>query len=288
MNNCFLLISTDPSIDEISKDVEAVLRQLMRKFRKGVDFYRINSQFLKTDNENSRDIISGKIKNSDAVILLENKNSNFIKKDYLSIYLQEHYISGKCIIAPVQKDNLNSAIKTAIDCARHKKADITVCTKPSFGDLFLSEIESLGAVKDINFDYFTIHEFLWQYMNRGVFSDVLLTDGESADIITTLFSSQKMFRDGFVRYVGEKCNLYCREILPYDEMTNCAFSGILLACSGAIENELNLPSISAWLRRGVAKVSERCLKSSREEYMKELSRAINERIRSRRTLKNDN
>ena len=125
-------------------------------------------------------------------------------------------------------------------------------------------------------------------MNRGIFSDVLLTDEESATIITTMLSSQKMFRDGFACYVGEKCNLYCREILPYDEMTNCAFSGILLGCSGAIENELNLPNIGAWLRRGVGVASERCLKSSREEYMKELFRAINERIRSRRTLNDDN
>ena len=282
MNNCFLLISTDPSLDEISKDVEFVLRQLMRKFRKGVDFYRINSQFLKVDNENSKNIILGKIKNSSAVILLENKNSGFIKKDYLSIYLHEHYVSGKCIISPVQKENLTSAIKTATDCARYKKSDITVCTKPSFGDSFLSEIETLGAIKDINFDYFTIYEFLWQYMKGASFSDVFLTDEESAGIITTMLSSQKMFRDGFARYIGENCNLYHREILPYDEMTNCAFSGILLSCSGAIEHELKLPNIGAWLCRGVAIASERCLKASREEYMKELVRAINDKIRSRR------
>lgn len=301
MSNCFLLISTAPTLDNISEQTEFVLRQLMRKFRKSVDFYRINSHFLKNVNEDSEKIITGKIANSDAVILLENRKSDFITRDFLSMHFHEHYTSGKCIISPVQKktfsfdgnltdktcipdENIRLSIKAAIDYAHHRKSSVTVCTQSefSFGDYFVSEIEKLGAIKHINFDHFSIEEFLWQSTGGGLFSDVFLADEKSADIITTQFSSQIMFRDGFARYVGKDYSIYHRIVLPYDEMTNSAFAGILLSCSGAIEHEMNLSSVSAWLCRAVAKASERCLKSTREEFLKELTRAINEQIRVRR------
>lgn len=311
MNNCFLTIITDSHLEKTLSDVENVIKELMRKFRKRVDFYHVKTYSVNPNDENAKSTILRKMENSNATVIIESHLSceklAFYEENFFSVNLHEHHIGGKCIIAPrnnesfdnqnelivksvLSRKNVEAAVDLAIEKAFGRKSHILVCTDnyEKSGKFIMDELESRGNLKGIKVEYLTIEEFIWQHMSYIPFSDVILTDAFCEKIIATHLSSSAMQRDGYVCCKGEKKNIYLRELLPFDEMNNSFLSGILLSYAYAIEYEMHMPNVSGWLKRAVGIASQRCLSGGSEEYIKEVISAINHRIRMRRTNEDEN
>lgn len=311
MNNCFLTIITDSHLERVLSSCEKVIKELMRKFRKSVDFYQVKTYSLRPSDENAKTTVLKKMENSDAAVLIESHLSHpkfsFYEEDYFCIDFHEHHIGGKCVIAPKQTESLNKenglcinsfipedkvriCVNTAIEKAKKRKSHILVCTE-SFeksGALIMDTLEACDNLKGIQIEYLTTQEFIWQNMNYIPVCDVILTDAFSENIITTHLSSSVMYRDGFVSLNGKYKSIYLRELLPFDEMNNSYLAGILLSYAYAIENELDMPNVSAWLKRAVGIASERAINSGSEDFIKEVLCAINTPIRTGRKNKDEN
>ena len=311
MNNCFLTIITDSHLERALLSSEKIIKELMRKFRKSVDFYQVKTYTIRPNDENAKSIVLKKMENSSAAVLIESHLSHsklsLYEDDYFCVNFHEHHIGGKCIIAPkvsesfekenglyvksfISQENVKAAVNAAIKKALRRKSHIIVCTE-SFcrsGEFIMDELEACGNLKGIRVEYLTTQEFIWQHMNYIPFCDVILCDSFSENIIATHLSSMVMHRDGYVCLCGKYRNIYLRELLPFDEMNNSFLSGILLSYAYAIENEMDMPNVSNWLKRAVGIASERCISLSTEDFIKEVICAINKPIRTGRKNKDEN
>ncbi|MBR1968815.1 MAG: hypothetical protein IKA17_00450 [Clostridia bacterium] len=311
MNNCFLTIITDSHSERILSACERILKELMRKFRKSVDFYQVKTYSIRPNDENAKTTVLRKMDNSDAIILIEShlshKNLSFYENEYFCVNFHEHHIGGKCIIAPnatetflkedglciksfISKENVRASVNSATERAKSRNSHITVCTE-SFekgGALIMDELEACDNLKGIHVEYLTVQEFIWQHMSHTPFCDVIITDAFSENIIATHLSSSVMQRDGYVSLKGKYKNIYLRELLPFDEMNNSYLAGILLSYSYAIEKEMNMPNVSNWLKRAVGIALERATNSGSDNFIKEVIYAINTPIRTGRKNKNEN
>ncbi len=311
MNNCFLTIITDSHLERALLSSEKVIKELMRKFRKSVDFYQVKTYSIRPSDENAKSIVLKKMENSSATVLIESHLSreklSFYEDDYFCVNFHEHHIGGKCIIAPkaseslekenglsiksfIAQENVKASVNAAIEKALRRKSHIIVCTEsfPKSGALIMDELEARDNLKGIHVEYLTTQEFIWQHMNYIPFCDVVLCDAFSENIIATHLSSAVMHRDGYVCLKGRNKNIYLRELLPFDEMNNSFLSGVLLSYAYAIENEMNMPNVSNWLKRAVGIASERCINLSGENFIKEVICAINKPIRTGRKKEDEN
>ncbi len=311
MNNCFLTIITDSHLERILSVSEKVVKELMRKFRKSVNFYQVKTYAIRPSDENAKSTVLRKMENCSATVLIESHLSHsklsFYEDDYFCVNFHEHHIGGKCIIAPkasetlikekglyinsfISEENVKASVNTAIEKAKRRKSHIIVCTE-SFckgGALLMDALEASDGLKGIRVEYLTLQEFIWQHMNYIPFCDVILTDAYSENIIATHLSSAVMHPGGYVRLIGKYKNIYLRELLPFDEMNNSYLSGILLSYAYAIENEMNMPNVSNWLKRAVGIASERCINLSSDDYIKEVISAIRKPIRTGRKKEDEN
>lgn len=312
MSKRILFLYSDPKYKGLISECEAVIKAVLRKFRKSVIFSYQYVDLSPCLSEKSASDIFSEAEKSDAVIWHSGKESyckeRIFATDTLGVFAQEQFIGGRCICSPlskmfISKDDENISIRTEISPdnisktvalahlrAAMRKHFLLLCTdEESAQDNFiLREFEnSLDKAKTITSSYQDFNELILESIYKIPAFDVLLTTEECARIIALNLSSLQRVPCGSILWHGEKMHIYRREILPHEDMSNSAYASFLLTCADALCNDLNEKSAGDRLRRSSSLALEHYGYADREDFLKEVIRQINMPIRNRQVISDD-
>lgn len=312
MSKRILFLYSDLKYKGLISECEAVIKAVLRKFRKSVIFsYHYVDLAPSVSKKSAADIFS-EAEKSDAVIWQSGKDSYYKERifatDTLGIFAQEQFIGGRCICSPlpkifISKDEENISVRTDISPdnirktvalaqlrAGMRKHSLLLCTdeESSRDSLILREFEnSLDKAKSITASYQNFDEIVLESIYKIPAFDVLLTTEESARIITLNLSSLQRVPSGSILWHGEKLHIYRREILPHEDMNNSSYASFLLTCADALSNDLNEKSAGDWLRRSSSLALEQYGYADHGDFLKEVIRQINMPIRNRQVNSDD-
>lgn len=286
---------------------EAVLRSILRKFRKS-----LLVSYIQTDNSPScrdlmKDLLLRETPRHDAVLMSGDMASASSQEDFLKnmfgLCVTEHYTAGRMICYPensvTTEQNDNSVIKTSVctkeniykaaqfsaEAARRRKHSITICTQADsvYDNFFLRHTENaLGKERHLDTEHIYLDAMVSLCMRKIPTFDIVLTTAEHAKIIAMHLSAMPNAPTGYLLRHTESIRVYQRQILPCEEMNNTAGASIILAYAAILENEFAMRSAADWLRRAVSLAFEQYACAEKEDFIREVIRKIEIPMRKRR------
>lgn len=304
-----LLLADTPAGAAEVEEAQTVIKKLMRKFRKTVQFDFIPPIFI-SDYKNSYasiNFISKELREHNAV--LWGRASSYSPSDNLydfcadnGVYAVERCILGKSIISPFCKSELTNtnqfskfskhltkttaslATGLAFKKARQKKGAVSFCigSRIKEDELLFGKFEEDSLMfHDIQTDILNAFEFIWDISDYKNSNEVILASEKTADMLLYQISAIRKNLDGYICLHSEKNRIYCRIPIPYERFGNYKTASTLFACAAMTEHEFGMKNAAAWLRRAIG-ISNIFCEDTSEEYIKNVIRAVSGPIRMRK------
>lgn len=311
MSKNILLIASARESEEEVQFISTVIRRVMRKFRKPVRCSFLTHIVVGEcrHSETARHIVAEEIIRHDAALWncrskAELADTELLRHE-LGIEAELHYIAGRCVVCPcydsssektaslaaeslaLSEKSAAFAVKRAYEKAAKRQKRIAVCTDETAykTDAMLVRETELAArlMRDMETERFSSDEAIWKHLTVAPFTDVILAGiGCGRTLVLQLGASMRS-PGGYVSCEGENMRVYRPELLPFAEYGNGRFARLALAAAAILENEAEAPAAAQWLRRCVGIADVRCAAASADEYRSELLRAVDDRIRNRRS-----
>ena len=286
---------------------ESVMRALLRKFRKSALFSYVQLDASLPCRSQMSERLLSETERADAVFLEcdeQNISSSMdLLKDVFGIYATSQHISGRAICYPEKKksvqnceeslintevyakENIKRASLIALKLAKAQRRSLSICLQPlnELDSLFLREAEySLCREKHISSEHISLNAMIALCVKTIPSFDVVLTLGEYAPIIAMHLNSLPEIPVGFIVSYAEKLKIFRRQILPCDEINNLHLFSSVISIASIFENELEMKSAGAWLKRAVSLAFEKGASDTPDGFIKEITDEINSPIRKRK------
>ncbi len=312
MNKRILFLYSDIKYKNQISECEAVLKTVLRKFRKSAIFSYQYVDLSTSASKETSDAIISLAQKHDALIWQSGKDTmceeRIFASNVLGVFAKEQFIGGRCICSPISKisvlksdeavsvhkeifsDNISGTVQLAALRSQMRKHSLLLCmdkTEP-LDILLMKEFEnSLGKERAITASFQDFDELVLESIYKIPAFDVLLTSEKNARTIALHLSSLQRVPCGYVLWHAPKAHIYRREILPHEEMSNSAYASFLIACADALCNDLKEKSASEWLRRSTTLALEQYNGTSSGEFLNEVIRQINTPMRNRQVNSDD-
>ena len=287
---------------------ETVIRALLRKFRRSALFSYLQMDPSPACCEKMTSLLRNEMSRSGSIFLeCDEQNASActdLLKNVFGFYAVSHHISGRTLCYPEQvektqkcdeeiirtttckKDDMCRAIELSIAMAKAKKHCLYMCLGQSNGVDYtlLDETQiKLGKEKHLSFEYFSLDEMISLCVKTVPPFDTVLTSKECASLIAMHLNSMPDIPSGYIVNHGESHNIYKRQILPLEEMSNLHHFSSLLAIAALFENEFKMKNAADWLRRALSLAFMKESGGTSRDFMKSVTDEINAPIRKRRT-----
>ena len=311
MNKRILFLYSDIKYKNQISECEAVLKAVLRKFRKTAIFSYQYVDLAPSVSEETAAAILSLAQKCDALIWQSGKDSLYEERIFasnvLGVFAKEQFIGGRCICSPLSRislsrtdesinmhseisyDNISKTACLAALRSQMRKHSLLLCmdkTQPEDFILMKEFENSLGKERAITSLYQNFDEFVLESIYKIPAFDVLLTSEKNARTIAVHLSSLQRVPCGFVLWHTPTMHIYRREILPHEEMSNSAYASFLIACADALCNDLKEKSAGEWLRRSTILALEQC-NTATGEFLCEVIHHINTPMRNRQVNSDD-
>ena len=271
MSSKFLFLYNTPMQRAELIKCEKVLKALFRKFRKSAVFTYLQADTSPYCIDAFRSMLADEFQKSDAVFI--NMDISKQLKDILGEYAEVHFLKSCAICHPsssicveeqesevifihtLSRENIDKAVKIAIDLSLKRKKKLTFCNDEDTGPFIERAFtNAFNKSMHIQKEYLSFDEALFTCMNTIPQFDVVLSSEQTATILQMHIAYTGGFcssptPDGYSVIYTDKGKVYTRQTFPYEQMNNTVLFSSLLAFSAILEKDFSMKNAADWLKR---------------------------------------
>ena len=309
MNKQILFLYTNPSQKSTLLFLEEAIKSVFRKFRKGICVkYRL-IDFSASCREAVKKILAEDINSTDGILYYgDTYGETEFFKDSLCAFSVQYFSGNHSIFSPVSLEeakrtdsvitntsstdiaDIEKTVFQALDEAKSRNKSVIICTDShSKSDSLLYDgIENcLANTREYDITHYEFGELIYTFTRSIPQFDAIICSMDKADVIKMHINSLNKFPLAYSILYTDKCRIYKREAVPFEDLSNLSYASLIVAAGNMIEKELGYKSIGQHIKKSARLAIEKCCYTEKAEFQKEVLMQINTPLRNRRVKANE-